>query len=66
MEEVLDVFGVVEGGEMCRALACFSFIPRLSRIYAYSDNFLVAVVFLRQVDGLPLKMHSRRKSGRDI
>lgn len=37
MEEVLDVFGVVEGSRRSRGLGCFLLVARFARVDSFID-----------------------------
>ena len=63
MEKVLDVFAVIEGGRLGGGLGGFSFVARLSRIDPYAK---VRDCRLSSRNLLPLKIHSRLKSGSEI
>ena len=66
MEEVLNVLGVVEGSGGGRGSGGLSLVSRLTWIYAW-DNVLRSYI-PEPSDGLclPLKIHSLRKSGKEI
>lgn len=67
MEKVLDIFGVVESGARRGVLGRLLLVSGFTRIDSYDPKLAIAIfseaLKLRLV---PLKMHSRRKSGSEI
>lgn len=66
VEEVLDILGVVEGGGGRRGFRGLSLVSRLARVYAFSIIIRSNIPDPSDYLHLPLKIHSLRKSGREI
>ena len=65
MEEVLDIFRIVEGGRGSRGFIGFFLVARFPRVYTCRD----CQTSTPETDlpfYQPLKIHSRLKSGREI
>lgn len=68
MEKVLDIFGVVKSGAGCGVLGRLLLVSGFTRINSYIIRQSAIALSLNDISlrTLPLKMHSRRKSGSEI
>jgi hypothetical protein len=69
MKQILDILGVIEGGVGGGSLGGLLLVARLTGVDSFNRDFSLASHFTKPIDSqcnLPLKIHRRRKSGREI